>query len=195
VIMKICARCKKEKDARQFSVSSTRKDGRNPYCLECSRLLGKEYYSRNKEKTKIRTQKWHKANPEKTRESLRRYRQKHIQYFRDYKRAEYVRNKDRVITILRDNKFRKKFGISLSERDRLAEVQDRKCAICGKHESEMTRRLAVDHDHVTRKIRGMLCNNCNLGLGHFKSDIDLLKKALNYIERTREEEGAYHATA
>jgi len=46
------------------------------------------------------------------------------------------------------------------------------CVICGE-----TGALVVDHDHHTNKVRGMLCNNCNLGLGHFKDDPLLLEFA------------------
>ena len=61
------------------------------------------------------------------------------------------------------------------------------CAICGALESNKidTRRLNVDHDHETDKIRGLLCGLCNVGLGAFKDDVELLIKAINYLkERT-----------
>jgi len=50
------------------------------------------------------------------------------------------------------------------------------CVICGE-----TGALVVDHDHHTNKVRGMLCNNCNLGLGHFKDDPLLLEFASQYL--------------
>jgi len=50
------------------------------------------------------------------------------------------------------------------------------CTICGSRE-----RLVVDHDHKKNKIRGLLCNHCNRGLGHFRDDPDLLEFARIYL--------------
>lgn len=55
------------------------------------------------------------------------------------------------------------------------------CAICG----NTPKRLRIDHDHDTGKYRGLLCDNCNIGLGHFKDSPDRLRKAILYLkERT-----------
>ena len=54
------------------------------------------------------------------------------------------------------------------------------CVICGSDES-----LVVDHDHKTGKIRGMLCNHCNRGLGHFRDDPELLVFAAEYLKVLR----------
>ena len=52
----------------------------------------------------------------------------------------------------------------------------KECVICGSKEQ-----LVVDHDHVTGKVRGMLCNHCNRGLGHFRDDPVLLEFAAQYL--------------
>lgn len=57
------------------------------------------------------------------------------------------------------------------------------CAICGK-ECDIHRNLAVDHDHESGKVRGLLCQNCNVGLGHFKDNPALLQQAIDYLRRT-----------
>lgn len=72
----------------------------------------------------------------------------------------------------------RKHGISHSEYDALISSQT-SCAICGQVEDN--RRLVVDHDHATGKVRGLLCNKCNTALGLFKDDPELLSRAIEYI--------------
>ena len=68
----------------------------------------------------------------------------------------------------------------------LANEQNHKCAICNKSpvygRHKYPRKLAIDHNHKTGKIRGLLCRYCNLALGGFKDNIKLLKKAIEYLE-------------
>jgi hypothetical protein len=61
--------------------------------------------------------------------------------------------------------------------------QDFKCAICSVHLSDVKKSFAVDHDHATGKVRGLLCDLCNRALGQFKDNIDNLKAAINYLEK------------
>jgi hypothetical protein len=81
--------------------------------------------------------------------------------------------------------LKKNFGITIDAYNDMFTKQGGKCAICGKHQSECTRALAVDHDHITGKIRGLLCSTCNIGLGNFKDDTSLLKNTITYLERNR----------
>ena len=55
------------------------------------------------------------------------------------------------------------------------------CAICGSARS-VKRNLSLDHCHKTGELRGVLCHNCNVGLGHFKDDADLLRRAVDYLD-------------
>jgi len=82
----------------------------------------------------------------------------------------------------------RKQGCSNEQFEAFLEAQDGKCAICGAIEGHRSRygtvcRLAVDHDHQTGKVRGLLCNNCNRGLGRFKDSIKHLKAAIRYLKR------------
>jgi hypothetical protein len=60
--------------------------------------------------------------------------------------------------------------------------QKGRCAICGKHQSELKRGLFVDHNHDTNVVRGLLCHNCNVGMGNLQDDIKLLSKAMQYLK-------------
>lgn len=80
-----------------------------------------------------------------------------------------------------------KLGCSREHYEALLKAQQGKCAICGaanghtsKHGTDC--RLAVDHDHRTGTIRGLLCNSCNRGLGRFKDSLELLRAAVRYLE-------------
>jgi hypothetical protein len=67
--------------------------------------------------------------------------------------------------------------------------QDGLCAICGSKEipakSGQQRRLSIDHDHETGRIRGLLCSKCNTGLGFFRDNIRFLRSAIRYLEENQ----------
>jgi nitrate/TMAO reductase-like tetraheme cytochrome c subunit len=67
--------------------------------------------------------------------------------------------------------------------DRWYQIQQGCCRICKKHNTEFTRNLAVDHNHETGIVRGLLCINCNKGLGHFQDDKQLLREAIKYLNQ------------
>src|SRR5580698_9888252 len=76
----------------------------------------------------------------------------------------------------------KTFGVTLFEIEEQKIKQGGRCKICFKRGP-----LEVDHDHVTSKFRGMLCANCNKGLGHFKDCIQYLMVAQSYLEEHDEQ--------
>lgn len=68
--------------------------------------------------------------------------------------------------------------------EQILEKQGGRCAICGKEASG--NRFAIDHSHETGEIRGLLCYQCNTGLGSFRDDSELLRKAIAYLSDRRE---------
>ena len=69
----------------------------------------------------------------------------------------------------------------------LLEKQNNCCAICGKSEKENGKRLAIDHNHQTHRVRNLLCQSCNTGLGDFKDSKELLLKAFEYLKKWDED--------
>ncbi|QGJ93015.1 HNH endonuclease [Gordonia phage Chidiebere] len=70
----------------------------------------------------------------------------------------------------------KKYRLTPAEYNRMCEKQRHRCAICGSKT-----KLVVDHDHITGKVRQLLCTTCNTGLGMFKESPELLKAAVRYL--------------
>ncbi len=77
----------------------------------------------------------------------------------------------------------KKYGITIEQYNELLEKQDHCCAICDKHENEFKTRLAVDHNHETGEIRGLLCTYCNHRLIGRHRDGTLLRKMADYVDQ------------
>jgi hypothetical protein len=96
------------------------------------------------------------------------------------------KNKQRVVdgraaeSSLR-NYYKRQYGLTPEQ---VAEMRTSGCAVCGKANGEgRWGVLHIDHDHKTGGVRGALCSDCNLGLGNFKDDPELLRKAAAYLER------------
>ena len=78
--------------------------------------------------------------------------------------------------------LKNKFGMTLEQYDSLLIQQGERCAVCSTPRSELKRDLSVDHNHHTGKIRGLLCDNCNIALGHLKEDTERMINLIQYVE-------------
>jgi hypothetical protein len=76
------------------------------------------------------------------------------------------------------------YAMSYQELLMIKEAQDYRCAICSVHEENVTKSLAIDHDHETGRVRGYLCNNCNRGIGLLKDNAEILSKAVEYLNKS-----------
>ncbi len=124
----------------------------------------KDYYLANKEKFAERSKKWRATNIERAKENRRRYYLENINKEKDYS--------------TKLNRLRRT-GVSDEQYQIQLDIQKNVCAICN---GTCSKALAADHDHTTGVFRGLLCNNCNRGLGHFKDDPQLLFKAMEYLK-------------
>jgi hypothetical protein len=81
-------------------------------------------------------------------------------------------------------KLARQYGITAAEYYSILSDQGGGCAICGKSPEQNGQRLAVDHDHDTKHVRGILCSNCNLSLGYMGDSVPRLRNAITYLSRS-----------
>jgi hypothetical protein len=84
---------------------------------------------------------------------------------------------------MREYDLMKSYSITKNDYEALLKQQDNKCKICGSEPPSIGKKkyLCVDHDHKTGKIRGLLCDKCNRGIGLLNDDYKIIQNALNYI--------------
>lgn len=88
----------------------------------------------------------------------------------------------------RKQNLKKRYGLTVEDIERMLKNQNYKCAICGREiflhgDSVDKNKIArVDHNHETGKVRGLLCNDCNRGIGLLKDNPMLLANAIKYLE-------------
>ena len=123
----------------------------------------KDYYEKNKEDRLA----YKKDYYEKNKESIAAYQ-----------KAYREENKDAIL-------FRRR-GITLTEKNKIQAEQGNKCKICYQDFSADVKPV-VDHCHTSGKVRGLLCNNCNVGLGMFQDNPLVFIKAAEYLKEQGEE--------
>ena len=133
---------------------------------------------------------WRKNNPDKVKRNRQRY--KNTDRYRQHAREYYADNREAKRVYAKAYRLAHKAQIKASKIKHLYgeldynlifEEQNGCCAICGRHQSQLSQSLCVDHDHKTGEIRGLLCSDCNLGLGCFQDSAVNLKYALSYTQR------------
>lgn len=88
----------------------------------------------------------------------------------------------------KDQMLKKIYGIDIDVYMSMLKKQNHCCAVCGTHETVLSRKLAVDHNHTTGKIRGLLCHHCNTAIGLLKEDTSIFKDAVSYLEHHNSKE-------
>jgi hypothetical protein len=163
---KTCKKCGAAKSSEAFYKASTARDGLRPECIDCAKAYRRKWYEANREAAIRRTLKWRDDNRDR---------------YDDY-RAEYRQRPERKRK-MRDLYYRRTFGISADDVDALIEVQGGVCAICG-ITPEREASWHVDHDHETGAVRGVLCIDCNHGIGKLGDSIERLERAIAYLRRS-----------
>ncbi len=122
-----------------------------------------------------------------TREEMQQaYReQPHVQAMRkQYASRWRLENPEKYKASIRNSYLKKFYGITTEYYENLLVDQGGGCAICNKSPEDNRKRLAVDHCHDSGIIRGLLCHDCNTGLGKFKDNTNILLAAGSYLKET-----------
>lgn len=140
----------------------------------------KKYKRRNNPETMRKflesRRRWHKLNPEKSREIKRRYITRHPERIKAKNLAWRARTPEKQAFYKRTQRVKKKFGVSVAELEAFRTSQGGHCAICS-----VTENVFVDHNHKNGTLRGLLCSHCNSMIGFARENIEVLAKAIKYI--------------
>ena len=143
---------------------------------EAEKEKRRQYYRDNKQLFIDKARKWKAQNPEKAKESSR----KSVARSRTLQAKEEKKNSYLQYT----------YGISLSQYTEMYNKQHGSCNICltplayQNIEGSGHKTANVDHNHTTGKVRGLLCNKCNRGLGYLQDNATLLRRAAEYLDAT-----------
>lgn len=135
----------------------------------------------DKEKQREYSRRWYRTNKTKHRAATRRHYAENREEISAREKRRYKDNRSAIIARARVNYLRREYGLSPADYDQLLIEHSGRCAIC---ETAATK-LVVDHDHAAGHLRGLLCSNCNVGLGHFKDDPARLTTAIRYLEEDK----------
>ena len=157
---KVCSTCKRNLPLSAYYRRAETPDGLQYRCKDCIRDATNKKFAEDPE-FRAQRKRYARTRPEAQRERSRQRQRRNLGMY----------------------------GLTMDEFEKMAAAQGGVCAICGKppygdHENPRKTRLSVDHDHETRKVRGLLCDVCNVGLGHFKDNPDLLAAAIRYLHET-----------
>lgn len=166
--MKKCTKCKVNKNITEFHKDKYEPDGFRIFCKSCISLYRKEH----QDTIRIYRLQYNKLNKVKIQKSQKAYE---------------LKNKDAMFDYRKNWKLKNRYGITTQDYLNMVISQDNKCAICNSPETirqnNKVNELAIDHDHKTNKVRGLLCGSCNRGIGLFKENTNLLKLAITYLEK------------
>lgn len=96
--------------------------------------------------------------------------------------TRYHKNKEKYNKARRNSTLKRRYGITEDEYFKMFNAQKGKCKLCGKTKPRKgAKHLIIDHCHSTGKVRGLLCNDCNVLLGKLKDDVNYIDRIKDYL--------------
>lgn len=193
---KTCNKCKIVKTINEFGKNKRKIDGIHTECKKCvnsynqSRIV-KAAIARDNKCT-LNEKECFKCKTVKSIDNFHKNKNRYDGFYGNCKECVnestsvwQKENKD----IILNGRLIRTFGITTEQYNDLLKKQNGLCALCKKPETAVNnkrneiKKLAIDHDHITGKNRGLLCSRCNTALGSFKESIEFLQAAINYINQ------------
>lgn len=160
--MKTCTKCKLTKELNLFAKQPKAKDGLQTLCKACQAENTRRWYAAHKEYSSKKRSERYKKNKKRDRELVKKFLAENRHKIKEYNL--------------------KKYGLTLESHAAMLAAQNHVCAICSKACKNYPT-LVVDHDHSSNKVRGLLCNKCNRGLGMFEDNAESLQRAIEYLRK------------
>lgn len=178
--MKICTKCIILKLLTEFPLASRMRLGRGSWCRTCINEYKRQDYKNNKARESAKNKLWRQNNLEYARKRQKNWRDKN---------PDYIKGK-----LLQKYWPESTWREALQKFNVLVVLQNNLCAICNKIETasskkgcnKIIRDLCVDHCHVTKKVRGLLCDNCNVLIGRAKDSPSICESAALYLRSTND---------
>jgi len=133
--------------------------------IEQKKQYRREQYLKHREKEQKNHAEYYQKNKDKINEKIKNYNKENPE-----KRKNAI--------------LKNVYGITLDQYNQMFEKQKGKCAICKRHQKDLTRTLCVDHNHKTKKVRGLLCLTCNTDVSVVENR---LKEMLKYLNKYRKD--------
>lgn len=137
----------------------------------------KEYYQENKEQIKLKVKRYKEENSEQVK-AYEKTRNQNL----TRKEKSKARSKKESNVSHRRKRALELYNLTPDDYNQMFEAQEGKCLICGTHQSDLKKKLFVDHCHTTGKVRGLLCHKCNSGIGYLNDDLLLVTRAMEYLQ-------------
>lgn len=148
----------------------------------------RQYREKNRERINARVRRWYKENSHIQKQWRARNPEKVKQYQANrirpkYSKELYTKTRSSRLKSAKKYAIKTKYGLLWEEYLKMVEESGGRCNICKKEVAGFS--LHIDHDHKARKVRGLLCNACNVCLGAIDADREWGIKALAYLEKQR----------
>lgn len=171
--MKQCTSCQEWKRIDDFYKN---RNGHQSRCKTCAAKANKARYDSTRDQRLAVAKKYRKDH--KNEIAAKDRVRKCSESVREAARKRYAANPEKYKLY----QVSRSYGLTPEQYREMFAVQDDRCKICKRHQSEFPKAFAVDHCHRTGKIRGLLCNSCNAGLGWFRDNVVALRAAAEYVE-------------
>lgn len=177
--LKKCSKCQETIQIEYFHSNKSKSDGLSTECKSCCIVNNRTSYNNNKEKIIAQAKGYRDSKKESISKKNKEYhlvnRDSNLEYMKVYR----DNNPDKLLGY----KY-SRYNITYAEYLVMLEDQNNVCRICLEN-CPTGKRLSVDHCHITGIVRGLLCTRCNMGLGYFKDNEDLLLEAIEYLRRSK----------